>query len=107
MADDKENSAQSMGGKARAENLSSSKRKDIPRNAALARWADTPGKLPRETHEGIIEVLGITIACAVLEDGTRIFSTRGVNRALGSKQTGTPERGRSGAPKLPSILAWE
>jgi hypothetical protein len=107
MAEDKGNSAQSMGGKARAENLSSSERKDIARNAARVRWADAPGKLPRETHEGTIEVLGITIPCAVLEDGTRIFSTRGVNRALGSKQTGTPDRGRRGAPRLPSVLASE
>jgi hypothetical protein len=107
MSDDVINSAQSLGGKARAENLSSRERTDIARNAALARWSDAPGKLPRETHEGIIEVFGITIPCAVLEDGTRIFSTRGVNRALGSKQTGTPKRRTASATKLPSILASE
>jgi hypothetical protein len=50
-------------------------------------------------------VLGMMIPCGVLEDGTRIFSTRGVNRVLGSTRTGAPERGRNGAPQLPSILA--
>jgi hypothetical protein len=96
-----------QGGKARAEKLSAEDRQDIARQAALTRWGDRPGRLPRETHEGVIEVLGMVIPCGVLEDGTRIFSTRGVNRVLGSTRTGAPKQGRSGAPQLPSLLASE
>lgn len=97
-----------QGGKARAEKLSAGEREEIARQAALARWQDHPGKLPRETHDGIIEVLKVQIPCGVLEDGTRIFSTRGVNRALGSTTTGAPKRGEEdGARQLPYILASE
>jgi hypothetical protein len=98
---------QSQGGKARAEKLSPGEREQIARNAALARWSSTPGKLPCETHEGIIKVLDVDIACGVLEDGTRIFSTRGVNRALGSRTTGAPKHGKNGARQLPYVLAHE
>jgi hypothetical protein len=107
VSEDKNHPIQSQGGKARAEKLSGKERKDIARNAALARWSEGPHRLPRETHEGTIEVLGTVIPCGVLEDGTRIFSTRGVNRVLGSTQTGAPKHGRSGAPQLPSLLASE
>jgi hypothetical protein len=105
-----ESTIQSQGGKARAEKLPASKREEIARNAALARWSDNPTKFPREVHEGMIEVLHVSIPCGVLEDGTRIFSTRGVNRVLGSKRTGAPtsrDNDDKHAPRLPAILASE
>jgi hypothetical protein len=95
------------GGKARAEKLCPEDRQDIARQAALARWGNRPGRLPRETHDGIIKVLDIEIPCGVLEDGTRIFSTRGVSRVLGSTTTGAGTYKTSGAPKLPYILGTE
>ncbi len=93
------------GGRARAESLSSDERREIARQAAIARWGDRPDRLPRETHDGIIKVLDIEIPCGVLEDGTRIFSTRGVNRVLGSTTTGASKHKESGARQLPYILA--
>lgn len=104
----------SMGGKARAEKLSPEDRKDIARIAAETRWDNRPQNslLPKETHEGTIKIGERLIPCSVLENGIRVFSTRGIHRALGSKTKGG--RGRdalatvaeaSGAPLLPTFLA--
>src|SRR5947199_6820514 len=90
----------SKGGRARAEALSPEARREIARRAAEARWSADGGessKIPRETHDGIIKLGNVEIQCSVLEDGTRVFSTRGVNRALGSKTTGAPVTEKTGA----------
>jgi len=56
--------------------------------------------------EGVLKIGDRELSCAVLEDGTRVFSMRGLNRALGSGRTGTkPQATRDGALKLPPILA--
>lgn len=95
------------GGHARAANLSPEKRSEIARRAAEARWSveGAPAKIPRETHPGLLKIRNIELPCGVLEDGTRILSTRGINRALGSTTTGTPKGGKIGARQLPYILA--
>lgn len=96
------------GGRARAQALSPEERSEIARRAAEARWAteDTAiSKIPRETHDGAIKLGNVEIPCSVLEDGTRVFSTRGINRALGSTTTGTPKTEKIGARQLPYILA--
>lgn len=97
------------GGKARAESLTSEERKGIARRAAEARWSvEGASKVPRETYTGIIRLGSIEIPCGVLEDGTRVISTRGINRTLGSTTTGTPRNEpKSGARQLPYILASE
>ena len=71
---------QSKGGKARAAALSPGERKAIARQAAAARWH---GDVPRATHEGELRISDFTLQCAVLEDGRRVLSERGVLRALG------------------------
>jgi hypothetical protein len=75
------------GGHARAEALSPQDRTQIARRAALARWGDgtPPGDLPRETHSGILVIGDLEIPCAVLENGQRVFSARGLSRAIGSR----------------------
>ena len=100
------------GGKARAARLSPEERSDIARRAAEARWSNegTPAKIPKETHDGILRLSSSTLGTielpvGVLEDGTRIVSTRGINRALGSTTTGTPRTDKIGARQLPYILA--
>lgn len=96
----------SEGGKARAEALSPERRREIAQQAATARWSeDGASKLPKENYEGILQIKAIELPCGVLDDGTRILSTRGVNRALGSLATGTTKKGKIGARQLPSILA--
>lgn len=104
----------SMGGKARAEKLSADERQEIARAAAEARWGNRPESslFPKETHAGAIKIGEQLIPCSVLEKGIRVFSTRGIHRALGSKTKGG--RGRdalataaeaTGAPLLPTFLA--
>ncbi len=98
--------AASKGGLARAAALSSEDRKEIARAAAEARWGML-SSLPRETHGGTLHIGDKEIACAVLDNGLRVLSTRGVNRAMGSKTTGSPGGDRNGAPHLPRFLASE
>lgn len=63
-------------------------------------------KVLKASFEGVLKIGDRELSCAVLEDGTRVFSMRGLNRALGSGRTGTiPQAVKDGAPKLPPILA--
>ena len=95
----------SKGGLARAESLTPEARSEIARAAAQARWGDGESLLPKETHTGVLKIKGRDIPCSVLENGSRVFSTRGINRAMGAKRTGAPEGARNGAPQLPGFLA--
>src|SRR6185312_12331137 len=70
----------SKGGKARAAALTQAERKEIAQRAAVARWH---GDLPGATHEGELRIADFTLHCAVLDDGRRVLSERGVLRALG------------------------
>lgn len=110
MTDDE--SIQSMGGKARKAALTPEQLSEISRNAALARWSKIPKnqdnpKIPRATHESDDLMLGGTmIPCAVLEDGTRVLSERGVTKALGGKRGGSHwQRITEGGAKLPVYLS--
>ena len=64
-------------------------------------------KMLKATHEGELRIGGIILPCSVLENGVRVLSTRGVNRALGSRTSGTPKGEKIGARHLPAILASE
>jgi hypothetical protein len=80
------------GGAARAAALSATERSEIARRAAAARWqaqevSDKPA-IPRATHVGDLCIGDLTIPCAVLSDGTRLLSERGVARTLGGKRGG-------------------
>lgn len=98
----------SAGGHARAKSLSPEERQQIARHAAEKRWSGAPTSesfLPKETHEGVLRINGREIPCSVLDNGMRVFSTRGINRAMGSKRTGAPNAAKYGAPQLPGFLA--
>lgn len=101
-----EDSMQSKGGKARAKALSSEQRSDIARSAALARHEKTK-QLLRATHEGPLELGGVEIDSAVLEDGTRVLSRAGFVRAIG--RTGKVKGGEAYRPEsnLPVFLGAE
>ncbi|MGC9972255.1 MAG: P63C domain-containing protein [Bryobacteraceae bacterium] len=58
------------------------------------------------THVGQIEIGELKIPCAVLADGTRVLSQRGVGRALGRKHGGQDWRRRAGG-ELPVFLGAE
>ena len=61
--------------------------------------------VPPSAHAGEIHIGDITLDCAVLEDGRRVLSQRGVNRALGRKHGGEDFKRRN-APggELPVFL---
>lgn len=61
-------------------------------------------KISKATHEGNLEVGGVTIPCYVLKDGTRVLSWSGVNRAFGSS-VGGQKGAQSGVRNLPRILS--
>lgn len=76
------------GGKTRAEALSPEDRSDIARYAAEKRWGSVASSVPKATHAGVLEIGELMIPCAVLDDGTRVLSERGVTKALGGKRGG-------------------
>ena len=73
------------GGKARAERLAPSRRGEIARNAALARWG------ARASHQGNFQKeFGVDVECYVLDDAekTAVISQTGMARALGLSSRG-------------------
>lgn len=72
-------SANSKGGRARAEALAPDERKEIAIQAAEARW----GAVVIATHVGDIQVGDSLLSCAVLEDGRRVINQSTMLSALG------------------------
>lgn len=56
------------------------------------------------THMGELDLGGRKVACAVLKDGRRVLSDRGVRLALGYQKTGV-NSGRNGSPEMPVFMA--
>lgn len=77
---------QSLGGKARAKSLTPEKRKEIAERAASARWAKD---LPIAPFVGSIQIGQKEIPCAVLADGTRLVTSRGLLLSLDRPWRGT------------------
>jgi hypothetical protein len=105
---------QSLGGKARAQRLSPKERSLIAQGAAEARWrrrTDESEKpvFPKATHDGELKIGEIALPCAVLDDGTRVISERGVTKALGGKRGGSHWRRKkmltANEAKLPVYLS--
>ena len=81
----------SKGGRARAEKLSPERRKEIAQKAIQARWAKAkggapPGEIPKAEHTGTLKIGDIELPCAVLDDGTRVFTQSGFLTALGRSE---------------------
>jgi P63C domain-containing protein len=92
---------QSLGGKARAEKLSSETRKAIAKVAADTRWAKD---LPRATHEGILTIGDMEIPCAVLDNGMRVITQSGVMLALGRARQAKGRQYYDADVNLPAFL---
>lgn len=97
---DESDEGKAKGGFARAEALSAEERKEIAKAAAAARWDDT---IPRATHYGELQIGEITIPCAVLQDGTRLITQRGMFVALGRHKN--PSKGQDAIDSRPAFLA--
>lgn len=81
------------GGQVRATSLTPERRSAIARQAAEARWnpssvSQQGNAVRKATHTGILPIGELQLPCAVLDDGTRVLSQRGMSRAFG--------RGRGG-----------
>ena len=85
------------GGVARAEKLTPERRREIAMNAAQAR--KQLASLPKATHTGTLKVGDLEISCAVLPDGTRVLSQRGVGRALGRGYGGKDWKSQEDGPE--------
>lgn len=81
------------GGLVRADRLTPHERSEIARRAAGARWGVS---LIPATHTGDLQIGERTIACAVLEDGTRVINQTTLLAALGRASA----RGRISASGL-------
>lgn len=75
-----DSSPQSKGGEARAKALTKEERSAIARRAALARHNKG---MPRAIAEGTLFIGNLRIACAVLEDETRVLTQEGFLTAIG------------------------
>lgn len=75
----------SKGGKARAQKLTSEKKREIAAKAARARWRTNP---VRATHVGTLKIGDMEFACANLPDGRRVISEATMMRALARGYSG-------------------
>src|ERR1039458_3949044 len=105
-----EKSIQSLGGEARAKSLTPEQRSETARAAAVARWENAPNakKIPRATHSGEINIGGLIIPCANLDNGLRVISDRSMAKTLGITGGGAywkrKKKGESGA-MLPEYVS--
>jgi hypothetical protein len=86
-----------VGGNARAASLSAKERSDIAKKAATARWAK---HLQNATHEGEIEVAGLSLPVAVTADGNRLMISKAFMTALGR-----PWKGSYKNKELPNFIS--
>jgi len=87
----------SLGGKARAKNLSPERRKEIAIKASSSRKCAS--NRPKATHVGDLSIGNIPVECAVLQDGTRVITESAMFKLMGSARGG-----RVGPAELPRFL---
>lgn len=90
-----------IGGHARAASLSDEQKREIARKGASARWNN---QLPQATHEGVMHIGNVEIACAVLEGGRRLITQSGFMRALGRARQAKGRDYYEGDANLPAFL---
>lgn len=96
-----EPSGKAKGGIARRDSLTPDQRKEIATRAAEARWSNP---LPKATHEGLMHIGGIEIACAVLEGGRRLITQSGFMLALGRSRQAKGREYYDSDVNLPAFL---
>lgn len=91
-----------IGGRARADQLTPERRKEIARDAAQRRWSTGVVKAVAGSAEKPLRIGDVEIECYVLEDGTRVLTQASLLRAIGrsSRAFGA----RSGGEPLPPFL---
>src|SRR5262245_12129981 len=99
--EDDEITGRAKGGVARAAALSEAERREIARKGAEARWSKDK---PYATHEGVIRIGEIEIACAVLNTGQRVITQSGFMLALGRARQAKGRQFYKGDANLPAFL---
>lgn len=77
------------GGLERARKLGKRKLREGASKAAKARWEGHVRGVARATHVGDLTIGDLILPCAVLDDGSRVLSERGVSNALGRWRSGS------------------
>lgn len=102
-----------QGGRARAEKLSGTRRKEISAKAVAARWSGAVMQATHGTPDHPLRIGEIEIPCYVLEDETRVLAQAGVISGLGMKRGSRPGganrltdflRGKALSPFVPQAL---
>lgn len=62
-------------------------------------------QLPKEEFSGTLQIGDRELPCAVLEDGTRVISARGINRTFGQTRTESTKAMKDGDRRLPAVMA--
>jgi len=100
-------SSQSEGGAARAKKLTPEQRSEIARQGALAKHSKDAA-IPKATHEGVLDIAGFEIGCAVVEfaDGRkqRVLTQSDFMRALGRARQAKGRDYYDGDVNLPAFL---
>lgn len=91
-----EPTGRAKGGVARAESLTSNRRKAIAQKAAAARWSDDIKQATHGSDDHPLKIGDIEIPCYVLEDDTRVLSQRGLQTGIGMSISGA----RAGEQRL-------
>jgi hypothetical protein len=97
------------GGFARAEALPESRRKEIGRRAAAARW-DKAKDIPQAEHSGELKIGEMSFPCSVLSDGTRILTQSDFMAGMNMYYSGWVSKNRSAedvAADVPLFLAFK
>jgi hypothetical protein len=100
-------SPQSKGGKNRALALSGEERRRVAQHAANVRWGapDADIKYVHAVVDADIKLGDLVLTCAVLPDGMRVLSERGISRALGRTRSGSHwQKKREQGADLPLYL---
>lgn len=79
---------QKTAGMARAMSMTDAERKSLATKAAHARWKRDADGVAIATHEGVVRIGTIELACAVLKDGRRILSERSLSDAFTHVRSG-------------------
>ena len=103
-----EKTGRAKGGAARANTMTADERRDAAKKAAKARWSGRD--IPLADYIGTLKVGELEIPCAVLPDGRRVLSQRGIAAAMGRRYGGkdfrqVEEATEDGGGKLPFFLA--
>ena len=109
--DDSKPTGRAKGGIARAAKLTPEQRSDIARKGAMARKnpkEDSPS-LPVAEYPGVIKFGELSFPCAVLSDGSRVFTETDFMSGMGMYRSGalSVRRGDSESARIPLYLAFK